>query len=150
MKYILSLLVLLALASCGATSPVPENNPETPVEPTPAPQEQPADEEILNQIDTQTGVLDTTAQNEVKTLDASYKDPNGQVSMTIEYSLNADNTIKSIKVGGTGSDVAQNFMQKFDTESQALVGKTLEDAASFSMAGSSLTSDAFQKAIKNI
>lgn len=146
MKFVYAMMLLVFLASCtkaGVEAPV---SPEASNSGNTA--EVAVDEALVNDIVSEVQNIAVSAENEVQTLDVSYKDPAGTTQMKIEYALNADNTIESIHViHVAGTD---GFIKGFEVEAQKLVGKTLSDAENFYVAGSSLTSEAFSTAIKNI
>lgn len=99
--------------------------------------------EMSDDIEADMATLDEAANNEVMTLDASYKNPKVEVDMMINYSLASDNTIESIEVTATTYDITE-----FNSAVQELVGQDISQAEDFYAAGSSLTSDAFTSAIK--
>lgn len=96
-------------------------------------------EEINNAVEElETATEDTS---KTQTIDATYNNAKGPVDMKVTYTTD-NGKITAIWVSATTYDVSN-----FNNEIQSLVGSTLEDAAEYKT-GSSLTGDAFKKAIK--
>ena len=100
--------------------------------------------ETAQDIEDEMDSMEESAQNEVMTLDATYNNPNGEVDMKVNLELSQDDTIESLEVTATTYDVTD-----FNDAAQDLIGKDVSEAEEFYASGSSLTSDAFTKAIKN-
>ena len=81
--------------------------------------------------------------NELKTVNADYTNPNGAVDMVISYSLDSEWKIQEISTAATTYDLSQ-----FNDAVQEVNGKTVEEASEMYFSGSSLTTWAFQKAMK--
>lgn len=143
MKAFYALFLLVFLASCGA------NVDETAVSPS-----EPSVEETSAEIDAETMeipeevMMDDTAMTEsdskVEVLDAAYTNPKWPVDMEIEYALNENGVIESIDVSATSYDLSG-----FNDAVQSVVGMTLEEASDTYISGSSLTSAAFNSALKS-
>ena len=80
---------------------------------------------------------------EIVLLDATYTNPKGSVDMTIEYELGVNDIIENINVSATTYDLTG-----FNDSIQSVVGMTLEEASDTYISGSSLTSAAFNNALK--
>lgn len=174
MKYFYVLLALVFLASCVAKSPVTPATPITPAEETnEAAMEATVDEveeELLGLLDDDTSseeVSDDDAMEKngdammeksddeaseeameetakVIELSAPYVNPQGNVDMTIEYTLDADDKIDSINVSATTYDLTD-----FNNSAQKVIGMTVEEASNEVITGGSLTDPAFSDALKN-
>lgn len=144
MKYILTLsALLLILASCGATSSSTQEDAAVEAsvdsEIDGALEAELAPESEDSAVDSST---DETASGMV-VVETSYDNPAGNVDMNISYTLNSDGTIASMDV------VNEDRPQFADAVEAQVVGMTLEEAADIYVAGSSLASDAFSKALKS-
>jgi len=82
--------------------------------------------------------------SEIVTLDAWYTNPKGPVDMQVSYALNSAGTIETISVSATTYDVSG-----FNSQIQSVVGMSLEEASDTYISGSSLTSAAFNNALKD-
>lgn len=164
MKKFYVIMLLVFLSSCGT------NNSQEPTAPEETEQnqvqEQPEDlsgqgqwdqsyedmmaqedevaSETAQDIEDEMDSMEESPENEVMTLDANYNNPNGEVDMKVNLELSQDDTIESIEVTATTYDVTD-----FNDAAQDLIGKDVAEAEEFYASGSSLTSDAFTKAIKN-
>lgn len=148
MKLFPFLILLTVLASCGAEAPV-ENNTEvnTSEEVT-----VPADEVLLDEVTDDLETMEVspseydtavTTSNQVVVVDAPYTNPAGPVDLKVQIELDADGIIQSIEASATTYTV-----EKFNDAAQELIWKTLQDAETFYAAGSSLTTEAFNNAVK--
>lgn len=139
MKAFYALFLLVFLASCGSEAVVESTTVDSTTDQT--------SQEIQAEIDEipEEVMMDDTGsvESEVEVLDAAYTNPKWPVDMEIEYTLDVNGTIESIDVTATTYDVS-----KFNTAVQDVVGMTLEEASSTYVSGSSLTSSAFNNAIK--
>lgn len=142
MKAFYALFLLVFLASCG--SDVAETV-VTPSESTAEETSAEIDWEIM-EIPEEVMMEDTAmveSESKVEVLDAAYTNPKWPVDMEIEYALDANGTIESIDVSATTYDVSG-----FNSAVQDVVGMTLEEASDTYVSGSSLTSAAFNSALK--
>lgn len=85
------------------------------------------------------------AQNKVIKLQTKYNNPQQEVLLDIEYSLDSDNKIATI------SAVSPNYdgVDYFNANVQVLIGKTLAEAVDAEVTGGSLTTPAFKQALKS-
>ncbi len=133
MKYLYLLILTVFIASCGAkvdeTKVVEDENAI----------------EISNQINAELETLVEDAANTSKLtrLDAKYTNPTWEVDMVIDYTLDSEWKIETIDVSATTWD-----LKDYNTAVQTLVGKTIEEAKTADIAGWSLTTEAFKKALK--
>ena len=148
MKAFYAVFLLVFLASCGSEVVVETATPETPevvveqtVEDMEAEMNDMPEEIIEDEI-----MEDETAsvESEVQVLDAGYTNPKGPVDMQVEYTLAWDGTIASIDVSATSYDVSS-----FNNSIQSVVGMTIQEASESYVSGSSLTSAAFNNALKS-
>lgn len=123
------------------TPPVEENVPVT-EEATPEVSTQDVvSEEIVEEI-----VEEEVAQTgKVIELSTTYNNPKIEVIMDIDMSVNENDIIESISV------TSPNYggMPEFNSGIQAVVGMSVSEASEYYVSGSSLTTPAFQKALKN-
>ncbi len=84
-------------------------------------------------------------ENELKKINAFYKNPKTQVDMIIEYSLDEEGKIEKINANATTYDLT-----KFDENIQILVWKTIDEAKETYISWGSLTTKAFKEAIKDL
>ncbi|MCH2188386.1 hypothetical protein MK079_00985 [Candidatus Gracilibacteria bacterium] len=107
---------------------------------------QESNQEVIDEINASLNELESVSEVSPKPvlLEAHYNNPKGLVDMVVNYTLDANGVITAIGVSATTYDGTANF----NDEIQSLVGKTLEDAVNHKT-GSSLTGDAFKKAIKS-
>ncbi len=86
----------------------------------------------------------STFPSKVVELETTYNNPKMEVMMNIEYSLDSDDKISEISV------TSKNYpgMPDFNTWIQAVVWMTVEEASEYVVSGSSLTTPAFQGALK--
>jgi len=84
-------------------------------------------------------------QPKVVELSTTYNNPAMEVQMNIEYELDSDDKITSISV------TSPNYkgMPQFNSGVQAVVGMSVQEASEYYVSGSSLTTPAFQAALKN-
>lgn len=143
MKAFYAVFLLIFLASCGNEAVVETATPETPE----AAVEQTVEdmEAEMNDMPEEISNDETaSAESQVQVLDAGYTNPKGPVDMQVEYTLTQDETIASIEVSATTYDVSW-----FNTAVQDVVGMTIEEASDTYISGSSLTSAAFNNALKS-
>ena len=119
MKYLISLLTIALLASCGA------KNTET--KPT----------------NSGTSSTNTEINKELK-FNADYKAPSWNVTMNVSYELDDSGKIKTIDIQSSA-----NFKWFDEKAEKELLGKTIEEASKLYISGASLASNAFKKAIKS-
>jgi len=100
--------------------------------------------QVASDIDTEVEILEETVSNQLITLDASYNNPKGNVDMVINYEVDKNGMIESIWASATTYDLS-----RFNSSIQSLVWKSISEAEDHYTAGSSLTSEAFTRAIKN-
>ncbi|QFR38838.1 hypothetical protein A9Q91_01215 [Candidatus Gracilibacteria bacterium 28_42_T64] len=149
MKYIYIIMVTLILASCSNNVVVEDSE---------------VVEKTTSDIDTELLVLDTEdtdnseteseegnieaeeeniEEKKVVKLSAKYNNPQQEVDMMVNYSLDENDKIKTIEV------IASNWdLSDFNTAAQVVIGKTLKEASDASIAGASLTTAAFNNALK--
>lgn len=143
MKAFYVVFLLVFLASCGSEAVVETATPETPD----AAMEQTVEDmetEMNNMPEEVSNDEAASLESQVQVLDAGYTNPKGPVDMQVEYTLADDQTIESIEVSATTYNVSE-----FNNEIQNVVGMTLEEASDTYISGSSLTSAAFNNAIKS-
>ncbi len=87
----------------------------------------------------------TAVESKVVELATSYTNPAGNVDMNISYSLDDSGKISEISVTSPN----YKWMVWFNKNAQAVIGMTVEQASEYYVSGSSLTTPAFQKALKN-
>lgn len=144
MKYLYTILAILVLASCTATeTPTEVSNTEvdTAVEATTTDIENELSAIENEMAAEETIIADDT--NKMVKVDAKYNNPQQEVDMTVEYSLDAEGKIETINVSATNWDLSQ-----YNEAAQVVIGQTLEEAAKFGIAGGSETNAAFQNALK--
>ena len=126
MKYLISLLTIALLASCGA------KNTET--KPT------------NSGTSSTSQISDKGAANSDKVVkfNADYKAPSWNVTMNVSYELDDSGKIKTIDIQSSAD--FKWFDEKAEKE---LLGKTIEEASKLYISGASLASNAFKKAIKS-
>lgn len=134
MKYLISILTVTLLVSCGATQTVEETTTNSST----------LNAEINSTIEQLTGAVSTwNTEEKVEKLETTFKHPGGESTMTISYSLDSEGKIANIDISSTYSH--NGFDEKAEAE---LLGKTLEEAKNLYVAWASLASKAFVKAIK--
>lgn len=143
MKAFYVVLLLVFLASCGS-----EVNVETPSDPVVQETTQEMNDalaELPEEIEVST---DTSVQQwddaKIVQLAAPYTNPKWPVDMQIEYSLDEQGNIESINVFATSYDLT-NFNQSI----QSVIGMSVEEASDYYVSGSSLTTPAYQEALKS-
>lgn len=94
------------------------------------------------------GEITTEEYDEWKVVELSttYISPKTEVIMNISYILDENNTFSKIEVTSPN----YTHMPKFHNGVQDLIGSTVEDAIKFNVSGSSLSTVAFQKVLKNL
>lgn len=167
MKYIYVLFLLVFLASCGANTTTEEptstdNDVEAIVESTldefnaeldeldtdtneEASESAPVEEVMEKEESTSEVVEEAEAENKVVMLQTKYTNPQTEVIMDIKYELDAEGKITSINVSSDNYD----GLGDFNEAAQVVIGKTVKEASEASIAGSSLTTPAFQAALKD-
>ncbi|MDD3144826.1 MAG: hypothetical protein PHV23_01820 [Candidatus Gracilibacteria bacterium] len=135
MKYLYLLIVTIFIASCGTKIEEEKmvSDDKNTVEVT---------NEINNEVKNLDIAFDDTLTKMVK-LDAKYKNPAGDVDMVISYSLDNEGKIEVINLDAPNFD-----LKDYNTAAQVLVGKTIEEAKNTGIAGGSLITEAFKKALK--
>lgn len=129
MKYIYLLALSVFLVSCGQVN-------------------QPVDQSVSSDIDS---ALETLSEEnfetewEVVQLDAFYSNPATEVDMVVSYSLDENGLITYIEANATATPNQIDTMNRWLA---TLIGKSLEEAKTLQVAGASLASEAFRKAIK--
>jgi len=132
MKYLYLLILTVFIASCGAK-----------VEETTKIEDETTTEvvaDINNELETL--VVDENITDITK-VDAKYNNSAWEVDMVINYTLDWSGSIATINTTSTTYDLSQ-----FNDEIQTLVGKPLSEAQNLEVAWSSLTTEAFKKALK--
>lgn len=136
MKYIYTIVLAIFLASCTSSNLEEVQNQDSPiVEVT----NQDIENELENLLDEE-----ETNESQVVKLNSAYKNPAWEVDMVVSYSTDEKWIITYISAEATTFNVSS-----FNEWIQSLVGKTLEDAEDFYLAGSSIASEAFTFALKN-
>jgi len=172
MKAFYAIFLLVFLASCGtAVNPEPEVNPDTPA--TEIQQEVSVeidaeaekiieelikiwedDDEIWEEENAVKSIVpapqieesqDTASAPKVIELETSYTNPAGNVDMNISYSTDSDGKITEISVTSPN----YKWMVGFNKNAQAVIGMSVTEASEYYISGSSLTTPAFQEALKN-
>ena len=139
MKYLISVLAIALLASCGAknTETKPTNSGTSST-----------NTEINKELDSMTGsqTSDKGAANSDKVVkfNADYKAPSWNVTMNVSYELDDSGKIKTIDIQSSA-----NFKWFDEKAEKELLGKTIEEASKLYISGASLASNAFKKAIKS-
>lgn len=136
-KYIIFLIILIAISSCTdnkeeTTKNIESNN----------------DVELISDINNEVDSLNTediSSNNEIIKLDAKYNNARGEVDMTINYSLDNESKIKTIEIDATTYN-----LKDFNKKAQSLIWKTIEEAKNteLNVGWASLTNDAFKNALK--
>ena len=141
MKFFSFVVLLVLLASCGTR----QNHNEADII---GPNDDiiiPADDEFLDDMMDEIDKIDETwFENEILEIDAAYRNPGWSVDMVLTIGLN-NGIIQSINATATTYDISD-----FNEAAQALIGKAIEEGEDFYVAGSSLTSEAFNNAIKSL
>lgn len=150
MKYFYIVLLSVLLVSCGAEVQK-ENNAVS--------ETNTIEDKTINEIDAELAnidipaivipeVVETEMNNKiapkVEKINTVYSNPQQEVAMEISFSLDDDKNISKIQVSSSNWDLS-----KFNDAVQVLVGTDIEDASDANFAGASLTTAAFQEAIKN-
>ncbi|MDD3793504.1 MAG: hypothetical protein PHI37_01715 [Candidatus Gracilibacteria bacterium] len=138
MKYLYLLVLSVFLVSCGAKAP--EQTTDLDVENI----TNEVVSEINSELETIENVPTTNTNSDVMKIDAKYNNPAGEVDMTIDYTLSENGTIETIEVSATTYDLTE-FNEEVKNQ---LIGKTIEEAKTANIAGGSLTTEAFKKALK--
>ncbi len=141
MKYLYTLVLVAFLASCANPSVNQENSENTQTG-SEMNTEAETNQNIENEMDATFNESNET--NEVERLDATYRNPETEVDMVVEYNLDENDIIQSINATATTYDI-----NKFNEKIQYLVGEPIEEAEEVYVSGSSLSSEAFVTAIKN-
>ena len=178
MKAFYTLIALMFLASCGAEAPAkdivatPDVVQETVADIDQATEALPDTQEVVDDLieevnsvplteedtieevipeeieeawETEDRATEEQAATKVVELSTTYNNPKMEVVMNIEYSVDSDDKISEISV------TSPNYggMPEFNTWAQGVIGMTVEEASEYVVAGSSLTTPAFQAALKN-
>lgn len=153
MKTFYILLLLVFLASCGSENEVAvlpdieipvieKSSPIEIVEIDEALSELP--EEIIDIMEEENSDTSTEiSESKVVILDTPYVNPKGEVDMMIEYALDSEDKIETIDVSATSYDLSD-----FNASIQAVIGMSVEEASEYYVSGSSLTTAAYQDALK--
>lgn len=144
------LLFLFLITSCWETTDTnvsqntPTLSPNTEIvetsktEPNP-----PAWSDVLEQISDATAAIWSDSENQLTKLNAPYVNPKWDVDMVIEYKLDLEGKITEISTSASTYD-----LWKFNWKLDPVLWKTLEEASEMYFSGSSLTTEAFQSALK--
>jgi hypothetical protein len=153
MKYFYTLVLIVLLASCTDKSTINENNQtenndtQTEIQDTTEKTSQDIESELskieVSENDEVESNQNEVNENKVVKLDAKYTNPETDVDMTIEYSIDDEGKISTINVSATTYDLTG-----YNNAVQVVIGKTIEEAKDISIAGSSLSSAAFKNALK--
>ena len=140
MKYLVSILAIAMLASCGA------KNTDTTKTTTNTSTNNEINQEIKSMSwTTNSGSTSTwtTSDSKVSKLDASYKNPRWkEIKVTVNYELE-NGKLKNVSIDS--SEDYNDFKAKATKE---LEGKTLQEASKLYVSGASLASDGVKKAFK--
>lgn len=101
-------------------------------------------DESTSELDSAVGEISEDAGTSLTRVEAEYTNPKWAVDMVIEYSLDADWKITNINTTATTYDLT-----KFQEKVTDVVWKTVKEASEMYFSGSSLTTEAFQKAMKS-
>ncbi|NVP17826.1 hypothetical protein HUU51_03850 [Candidatus Gracilibacteria bacterium] len=136
MKYLYLLVLSVFLVSCGAKAP--EITTEVDVENI--------TNEVVSEINSELETIEDemVPVKDIVKIDATYTNPAGEVDMVINYTLSDTGVIETIEVSATTYDLTE-FNEEVKSQ---LVGKTIEEAKNTEVAGGSLTTEAFKKALK--
>ena len=170
MKYLSIIMLTFILASCWTSNKTEEITAtwKTTTEINNAVSDLDIDdieEEILEDIEntlsledtwsienTNTGTTESTwsienINDKVTKLDAKFSNPEKEVDMVIDYSLDENNLIKTINVSASNWDLS-----KFNDAAQAVIWKSLSWASetNISISWASLTTVAFKKTLKEV
>lgn len=150
MKYITFLFLSIFLVSCGQAvkqEPTQSNETDTTTnEKIKTQATEDATNEIAQEVSTPASstVTDNQELKPVK-LQTKYNNPQGEVIMDVNYTLDADNKISSISITSPNYD----GLWDFNTSAQTLIGKTVAEAAEADIAGGSLSSGAFEDLLES-
>jgi len=153
MKAFYVVVLLIFLASCGVDQAVEEAPVTSEVveqaqeEVDAAVEELPEEvQEFIEENNSEEEISQSAESSEVVVLDATYTNPKTEVDMEIEYQLDSDGNIADITVAATTYDLSG-----FNTEIQSqVIWKSLEEASEVYVSGSSLTSAAYNDAMKSV
>ena len=141
MKKATLFLMFLALVSCWSEEKTASTaTTVSPVEQVTIVEEPTTIEAVTNATES----IWTGSWNTLSKINADYTNPRWAVDMVIEYSLDEEWNISEINTQASRYDLAQ-----FNEKVQDVVWKSLEEASTTYFSGSSLTTEAFQKAIKS-
>lgn len=158
MKYLYTVLAILILASCTTTD---NNNDVIEMTDIKAAIETTTDNnnDVIEMTDIKTAIETTTneidneivdielndkeSEEKMISIDAFYTNPQQEVNMIINYKLNSEDKIESMDVSASNWE-----LKEFNNAVQNVVGMTLEEASEASIAGWSLTLEAFKNALK--
>lgn len=130
-KYILPILMIMFLAGCSNNT----NNENSDLT-----------WNLNQQINQETEkVWENTNENALKEISAEYKNPKTTVDMTIKYKLDENWKIDSLSVNASTFDISK-FKKQVEEKA---IWKTLKEASWIYVSWQSLTSKAFQDAIKS-
>lgn len=138
MKYIYTIVLTIFLASCTTSNVENNTNEDSPIVEITNNDIESELENLLYNEDSE------ITKSEVIKLNSAYRNPAWKVDMVVSYSVDENGFITTISADATKYNVSS-----FNEWLQSLVGKTLEDAESFQLAGSSIASEAFTFALKN-
>ncbi len=100
-------------------------------------------QETVSNLDSAVTEISENAWSELIEVKGDYTNPKGAVDMVISYKLDSEGKITEINTAATTYDLSQ-----FNTKVTDVVWKTVKEASETYFSGSSLTTEAFQKAMK--
>ena len=136
MKYLYLLILSVFLVSCGAKAP--EQTTDLDVENI--------TNEVVSEINSELETIEDemVPVKDIVKIDARYNNPAWEVDMVINYTLSDAGIIETIEVSATNYDLTE-FNEEVKSQ---LVGKTINEAQNIEIAWSSITTEAFKKALK--
>ena len=136
-------IVLLVAATAGAISSVKAKSPQSTTGTNSG--------TATNTSSSQSTGTPSNYKNGSYTADGSYLTPGGYEDITVNVTL-TNQTISSIEsTGSSGSQDSEYYQSQFLSNYKPLVvGKSLDSISLYRVAGSSLTSDGFNRAIDKI
>ena len=100
--------------------------------------------ETASELDKAIEEISKNSWSPLTLVDAAYTNPKGAVDMVIEYSLDENWKIATITTAATTYDLS-----KFQWKVTDVIWKSVKEASEMYFSGSSLTTEAFQKAMKS-
>lgn len=139
--YVLLLTILIASCTAGDKNEAKNTNNWTEVN-----NEETIIDDTLNEIVSELDKIDSEeeiSEDKMVKIEAPYTNPETDVDMVINYSLNEDKTIKTIEITSTTYP-----LDEYNESVKTVIGKTIEEAKEADIAWGSLTNAAFKAALK--